>query len=302
MNAWLRALRLPFLSASVAPVLLGVSLAFWQGHPVRWPAFLMAGAAMCLLHLGANLANDYYDHASGSDDLNPRPTPFSGGSRVIQEGLIGARRILLASIALFLLGCGAGLFVNHLSEGNTVLFIGVIGVLLGFFYSAPPLRMGYRGFGEVGVALAFGPLPVLGSYYAQTGRLAWSPILAAAPITILIFLVLFVNEFPDYVPDKDSGKTTIVVLLGRKRATYWYRNLLVVCYLSVVLLVVVKIYPSASMLALLTVPVAAGAYATLRMHYNDTERLLPANARTIALHAAAGVVVPGSLVLDALVG
>ena len=102
------------------------------------------------MHAGTNLANDYFDYIAGCDEANPTPTPFSGGSRVIQNGQILPKKILYASLISFALGSAIGLYLNYVCGKNIILILGAIGVFLGFFYSARPFKIGYGGFGDSG--------------------------------------------------------------------------------------------------------------------------------------------------------
>src|SRR3989338_9956599 len=221
-----RAFRIPFFTATIIPVAFGSIAAWHDANHFSWPRFFLAMIGAILIHAGTNTANDYFDHISGADQANPNPTPFSGGSRVIQEGLIPAKKILLMSLSCFALGSAIGLYLNHLVGGNVILILGAIGVFLGIFYSAKPFRIGYGTFGELAVCIGFGPLMVMGAYYVQAKTLPMSAFLISIPIGILIALVLCINEFPDYDGDKAAGKRTLVVILGKKNAALLYHILL----------------------------------------------------------------------------
>lgn len=177
---------------------------------------LTLGGVLCV-HLGANLANDYFDEITGCDRENPEPTPFSGGSRVIQQGLLSARAILAASSVFFLLGLVQGLILNTMVPGNTVILLGLLGILLGVLYTAAPVRLSYRGIGEVAVFAAFGPLVVVGSYLCQTGKLEGFPLKVSVPAGLLVLAILLINEILDLTWDERAGKRTIMVILGAGR-------------------------------------------------------------------------------------
>ena len=85
LMVWLRALRAPFLTASGLPVLLGSFAAFWKTGSLNVVRLVLTLGGVLCIHIGANLANDLFDHMTGCDRLNLEPTPFSGGSRVIQQ-------------------------------------------------------------------------------------------------------------------------------------------------------------------------------------------------------------------------
>jgi 1,4-dihydroxy-2-naphthoate octaprenyltransferase len=237
--------------------------------------------------MGTNLANDYFDHKTGNDEANLNPTPFSGGSRVIQEGLIPPGNVLRLSLFSFMASVFIGLWLVYLL-GFAVLLLGIAGVFLGYFYTAPPFRLGYRGGGEISVGLGFGPLVVAGSYYVQA--LAFSPeaILISVPVGILIGLVLFINEFQDYDADRKVGKKTSVVVLGKKRAVKVYHALLAAAYIWVLAGVAGGVFPVFSLLVFLSLPAAIKAVKVSGASYGKIFELLPANASTILTHLLFG--------------
>ena len=211
-------MRLSFLTASITPVLLGTAIAWATAGAFTWDLFLLTLTAGCCLHLGANIANDFFDHLSGTDDINVEYVrPFSGGSRLIQLGLLSPSEVLAESLFFFALGGLIGLHLA-LTRGMFILILGVIGAASGFFYTAPPVRLVSRGIGEVFIGLNFGVLMTLGGYYVQTQAIVWTPIMPSIPVALLITAVLYINEFPDYRADAAAGKRTLVVRLGRERA------------------------------------------------------------------------------------
>ena len=297
-NIWLKAIRAPFFTATIIPVSLGSIIAWHNTGNFMWLKFFFTMLGVLFVHTGTNLANDYFDHLSGCDESNQTPTPFSGGSRVIQENLIRPRKILYASLICFIMGSGIGFYLNNICKGNIILILGIIGVSLGFFYSIKSFRIGYGGLGEVAVGIGFGPLIILGSYYVQTETLPFSIFLISIPIGILIALVIFINEFPDYLADKSVGKRTIVVRIGKRKAMVLYNILLASVYLAVAFLITVNILPKMSLIVLLSLPLAIKAFAISRKNFDKIHELLPANISTIALHFLIGVLLCTGFVLD----
>jgi len=299
---WLKALRLPFLTATIVPILLGSVMAWHQTGQFHWSFFWLAFIGGILIHLGTNLANDYYDHTSRDDWVNRTPTPFSGGSRMIQNGLIPPYQILVTALICFVLGSAIGLYLNHRLPGNTILLLGVCGVFLGFFYTASPIRIGYRGFGigELAVGLGFGPLMVLGAYYVQAHELNGQVLFASIPVGILIGLVLYINEFPDYEADKSVGKITLPIILGKKVAAQLYVSLIGLTYLVLLGGIILKIFPIWTLIILFTIPIALKAIRTTRLHFDKVYELIPANASTIFLHFSIGLLLSAGFMLDKL--
>ena len=215
--------RPKFLTASIGPVLVGSALGFAVAGTFNWTLFLLALFGTMALHAGANITNDYFDSASGNDWTNRNVTPFSGGRQFIQQGILSSKATLLTGISCFALGGALGIIILLFTHSVFILILGLAGILGGFFYTAPPVKLGYRGIGEFVIAFLFGILPVYGSYYLQTTKIDLLPLLPGCVIGILIFLVIFVNEFPDLAADKQAGKRTIVVQYGVKKGVWIYR-------------------------------------------------------------------------------
>jgi 1,4-dihydroxy-2-naphthoate octaprenyltransferase len=300
MKKWLIAIRAPFFTAAIAPAIVGVAVAFYQGYAINWWRAVVTLVGLVAVHGGTNLANDYFDHRSRNDWVNLTPTPFSGGSRVIQEGVISPRGILIYSLSCFAVGIVCGLYLWRVTPGNVVLWLGLFGVASGFLYTAVPVAIGYRGVGEFFVGLNFGPVSVLGAHYVQAGHLSAAALMASVPIGLLIAAVLYINEFPDYEADRQVNKKTLVVLLGPERARYGYFLILLLTYGSIITFIAIGGLPAWTGIALVTALLGAKATMTLMRHYREPYKLLPANGQTIVIHIATGILLSIGLVLGRL--
>lgn len=298
INLWIKESRAPFFTGSIIPVLLGSALAWYDTSSFLWLNFFLTLIGIVLIHAGTNMANDYFDHVSGCDEANLNPTPFSGGSRMIQNGLIPPKKVLYASLIALSIGSGIGLYLNYVSERNVILILGIIGIFLAFFYTANPFKIAYKTFGELAVGIGFGPLIVMGSYYVQAQSLSIREFLISIPIGILIALILYINEFPDYDSDKQVGKKTLVVVLGKKKAIVLYHILLFTTYLAIILLIVFKALPYMCLIALISLPISIKAFVVSRKNFDKIYELLPANAYTIKLHSSIGLLLCIGVILD----
>jgi 1,4-dihydroxy-2-naphthoate octaprenyltransferase len=297
MKKWIVAIRAPFFTASVAPALVGVAVAFFEGYAVHWWHAALTLVGLLAIHGGTNLANDYFDHVTRDDWVNVTPTPFSGGSRVIQEGIISPRAMFIYSLACFAVGIACGLYLWRVTPGNVVLWLGLAGVASGSLYTAVPVTIGYRGVGELFVGLNFGPLAVLGAHYVQAGQLSPAALMASVPVGLLIAAVLYINEFPDYEADKQVNKKTLIVIFGPERARYGYITLIALTYAAIAAFVAFGGLPAWALLGLLTLPLAVKAAAVLMRHYREPYQLIPANALTIVVHFATAVLLSAGLAL-----
>jgi 1,4-dihydroxy-2-naphthoate octaprenyltransferase len=335
MRLWLQAVRAPFFTAAIVPVLVGAAVAFRAlaqaglGGRFSWAVFLWAGLGAMLAAAGTNLVNDYGDHESGCDDANQAVTPFSGGSRAIQLGLLAPWKVLSGAVLCFGATIAIGLHINAMLAGSAfaptpLLATGVIGVALGVSYTAGPLRLSYAGLGELAVALGFGPVIVLGTAYVLAAKAgapcAWGDgLLASLPVALFIMLVLWINQFQDAPADAASAKRNWVVRLSRQadggfrfgRAFGAYQGLNISAFALIALLGAL-VTPWA-LLGLVALPLYVRAARTGRAWVADWDQappaararlpfaLLPVNATTIFVHLTAGLALALGFVLSALV-
>ena len=292
---WLVIMRLPFLTATIVPILVGAAVAdlYFTANSIiqsvdwGWLGLTLLGGS--LLHIGTNTANDYFDHTSGTDEANYNyMVPFSGGSRSIQMGLISAKGMLTVAIVSFALSAVVGIPLIQ-KAGMSVLWLGLIGFLSGLFYTAPPFRFASRkGLGELLIGLNFGPLMVAGSALVQTGQLLPEAFLAGIPIGFLVAAIVYVNEFPDHDGDKATGKDTLIVVFGPEKARIGYVLLVAGAFISIVVMALNGTFPMLTLIALVASYFGVRAIQVLYKYYDD--RLLqPANAGTINMHFVTGV-------------
>jgi 1,4-dihydroxy-2-naphthoate octaprenyltransferase len=285
----LRTTRLPFLTATVIPVLLGILIAATHGSFDLVAAVLTVIGA-CFVQLGLNVANDVFDTVQGADDANVTPTQFSGGSRVIQYGLVSLRQMATLATVFYVIAGVIGLVLLAFWGSPALLVIGVVGFIVSLGYTAPPLKFVYRGLGEVAVAVGFGPLMLLGAYVVQSGgALAWEPFVASIPVAILVALILYVNEIPDRRGDAHAGKRTLPVRWSPQRVIAAYNVAVVVAYVALVAGVVVGILPVPTLLMLLSIPLALQVSRGLRPNYDNPYGLMAIMGVNVQLHLRAGL-------------
>ena len=284
----LRATRLPFLSATLIPVLLGITIAASNGYLDLWAAVLTVIGASCV-HLGLNVANDVFDTRSGADEVNVNPTQYSGGSRVIQYGLLTLRQMATMSAGFYLAAALIGLYLLATRFSVPLVIIGVVGFIVSIGYTAPPLKLVYRGLGEFAVALGFGPMMLLGAYVVQSrGPISVSAVVASLPVAILVALILYVNEVPDRRGDAMAGKRTLPVRLPRDIVVNSYLVAALAAFLIVVLGVVAGVLPIPALAVLLALPLVPRVYAGLQRYYDQPYGLMAFMGVNIRLHLIVG--------------
>ena len=298
---WLimRTFRLPFIIATLLPVLIGGAVAYRVGH-FDWIFLALTLSGAMLMHLGANTANDYYDSRLGADDINTTPTPFSGGSRVIQYGLLPGKFVLSLSSSAYLTGTLIGLYLAF-TRGLPVLVIGLVGLLVSWGYTAPPLKLAYRGLGELAVGLGFGPLLVLGTYYVQTQSFSVEAVLASIPLGLLVMLILYVNEIPDRTWDDEAGKRTLVARIKESAIVRGYEITMAVVYGIILVGALIRIFPISILIALLTLPLAIKERRLIGGNLGNPYGLMPAMSANIKIFAYTAILMLTGYVISFLV-
>ncbi len=285
IKSWVKATRISFVLTSLVSVLLGAAVAYSETGNFNQYYFWLTLLGTMLIHLGANMLNDFYDHQTGNDQMNFFHNELTGGSRVIQKGVFSKEKVLITSILLLLSGIGIGLFLNYLVGGFGILIIGFVGLFLAIGYSVPGLKFAYRGMGEIAIGLSFGLVITVGSYFVQAANLSFVPFIAAVPAAIFVFLIIYINEFQDYRADKNSGKKTLVVRISSKyKAMRYYSLLIFLPYVWILPFVVFRLLPIWSLLMMLTLPLSIIAIKKGSVKYRKIYELLIVNKLTITIH------------------
>lgn len=284
LKNWVAELRIPFLTGTVVSIMLGSAIAWVREQAFHPGYFLLVLAGGMLLHLGANVVNDYFDHRSGNDEVNREfIRPFSGGSRMIQLGSLTPKEVLSGAILLYTAATAIGLYLAW-TRGGFVLVLALVGVFSGVLYTSPGFNLVRMGVGEIFVGVNFGALLTLGAYYVQTQTLTFEPLIASIPVSLLITAVLYINEFPDYHADRFTGKNTIVVRLRHAKAAYGYALIVLSAYTFICINVLSNVTPQLTLLALIPLPLALAAIRRAFRYHSDSTKLGRANALTIVFH------------------
>ena len=248
LKAWIQASRPPFFVATFAPLTIGWILAAKDGwHTGR---FLLVILGSFIVHLATNLANDYFDHIKGTDSGKS-----IGGSRVIQEGKILPETMLKVIVILYCLAFLVG-FIIMIDANLFILFpLIIFAFLSSLFYVAPPVRYGYHGLGELFVGINMGPAMVVGTYMVISGHFDWIPFSVSIPVGFMVASILYYQNLPDMETDFASGKYTLAIKLGKKRAFQGLMLFWVVIYLAIVILAATRVLSWYSLFSLATIPV-----------------------------------------------
>ncbi len=215
--------RLPFHSVGVLPFVLGGVVAWRQAGAFHWSVAAWGTAGVVLVMLATYLAGEYWDYHEDTLAAALGESRFSGGSRVVQRGLLPRRAPLWGSLASVAAALAVAVVLQlGYRTGPWTLPFALVGLAGGFFYSSRPVRWVSTGVGELWIGFNYGWLPVAVGYYLQAGRVTPLVHWLAAPIGLTIFNVILLNEFPDYPADREAGKANLTVRLGPARAAVLY--------------------------------------------------------------------------------
>jgi 1,4-dihydroxy-2-naphthoate octaprenyltransferase len=285
LKLWLRATRFHMVISGSSPIFVATAFAYYTHHVFNWILFLLTWIAMTAVLISTDLFNDYYDHILKADDLNPITTPFSGGSRVIQEGLIPEKTIFYVSIAGLIIASVIGLYMNFVLDGITILLLGLVGFFLVYFYTAPPIKFCYRGLGEIAQAIGYGPVILFGAYFVQTRVITPDIVLFSIPFTFIGLIVGMILSIPDFEADKKAKKNNLVIVLGKKRTVVLYCFMLFLIFFSDAILLYLRIIPLWSSVIFITVPLAVLSGINALKNFNDTTLFLRTSKLTLLIAA-----------------
>ena len=274
-----------FLVITLIACLVGMASAAACGCGFSPSRAAVTLALALMAHAAANMLNDHEDARNGADAANADGLfPFTGGSRLVQQGLVQAQDMRHLAMALLMVVVPGGLWLALQSGGGLVL-LGLVGLLLGWAYSAPPLALMSRGVGELAVAMAWG-LVVVGADYVQRGQFFLIPSVAAVSYALLIANILIANGLPDARSDAQVGKRTLAVRLGPRTGAVVYLALALLAHVWVAAMVWAVVLPVQTLRALASAPLALAAGVLLLRHGDQPARLRPA----LVLGIAAAVV------------
>jgi 1,4-dihydroxy-2-naphthoate octaprenyltransferase len=285
----------PFsFTASTVPVAAGGALAALAGafDPSLFLAALVGGVA---LHIGTNVTNEIYDVRKGVDTIvSPR------ASHAIVKGRITDRAAYRFAIAAFAVAVVAGIVLIQ-ARGWPIVALGLIGLIGGYTYTAPPFQYKYGPIGLPLVFLLMGPLMVIGSFYAVSGRFDPAAIAASIPVGLLVAAILHGNEWRDISEDARAGAVTFSVRAGRNAAHWLYIGLVVGAYVALSAGVVFNLLPTWTLLAMLSLPLLVRQIRSSELGATGQQRAIAMiDLETAQLHAAFGYLLVVGLVIAAL--
>ena len=282
LAVWLRVIRVRFLLASVIAVSVGLAINWRQNSIIDPLGAVLTFAGVIALHASVDLLNDYWDYKRGIDTVTKR-TKMSGGTGVLPEGLLKPSSVYRAGIGFLILGSVIG-FYFVLTDGIIIAAILGFAILSIYFYST---KIVDSGLAEFFVAVK-GAMIVLGTYFIQSNNITIESILGGIVIGVLSSLVLFIASFPDHDADKSKGRKTLVIVVGKQKATSLFWVFPTISYFVIILGIFINVFPILSLITLFSIPLVIKAGMGLKKNFDSVNELVPFMSSTLMFSRITG--------------
>lgn len=271
-RVWWQLTRPHTLTAAFAPVLLGTALAI-ENSGIHWGLFFAMLIASLLIQAATNMFNEYYDFIRGLDTEDS----VGIGGAIVRHG-IKPKTILNLAFGLYGISILLGIYIC-MSTSWWVAVVGLISLAAGYLYTGGPLPIAYTPFGEIVAGFFMGVLIILISFYIQTGTVTTLSVLVSVPSFLLVGAILLANNIRDLDGDKEFGRKTLAILLGRKGAIKLLAGMFIVSFAWVVGLIIAGIVSPWLALVALSIPKALSAVKGFIGKTNPIQ-MMPAMANT----------------------
>jgi len=273
---WIKNARHVALPQSVMPAMLAVCMAINSTDFAVVPT-LFAVLGVAFGHLGINLLDDYFDYKVKDTSFRNQLTHQGFRARIakcqyLTSGATTVRHLIIAIVIFCSVSLTCGLII-FLERGLTVLYLALATAVFGFFYSGGPVKFSYRGLGELQIGIMFGPLLMEGVFYAACGTFSWPVLFVSVPVGLLVTNIVYTHAIMDYEPDKQVGKMTFAILLGKKKYMLFASfSILLLTYGSILTGVICKYLSLYYLLVFLTLPMAVSLFYLVNAFIHNPQR------------------------------
>ena len=278
--SWLILIRLGAAARGLLPFFLGTVVAWSVGFAINIPVFFLSSVAVLLIMVATFLINEYFDYET--DAMNNSYHRLSGGSRILVLNLVPRKQALFSAYGLFGLAGFIGFILYFgLKTGPLTIPLGALAILTGYFYTAKPLKLAYRGIGELSILFTCGWLATILGYYLQTREISLMVTLISIPGSLSIFLLILINEIPDMESDLLSNKKNLAVILGKQNALLFYSCLSVICWLAIQVIIPFGVPWTTGIFSIVLLPIIVWNILDIRKNLSDKETLERLSVRTV---------------------
>lgn len=273
---WLNNARYVSLPQSVLPAILAVWIARTESDFSIICSILAIFGIACA-HLGMNLLDDYFDYQKKGAQIRDHLAAAGFRARIakcdyLTSGKTTMKSLFTAASVFLLLALACGTYILIL-RGLPILYITLITGILGVCYSGKPLRLSYRGLGEIVIAVIFGPCIMIGAYLAACGTITSSMIFISVPVGLWVGNIVYTHSIMDFQPDKSVGKMTLAVRINHQTGMLIVSSIfLFLPYIILTAGVVFFQLKITYLFVFLTLPLAISLFRLLIIFLKDPQR------------------------------
>jgi 1,4-dihydroxy-2-naphthoate octaprenyltransferase len=282
LSVWFRVIRIRFLLSSVIAVSVGLGISWWHIGQIDILYAIMTMGGVVSLHASVDLLNDYWDFKRGIDTETQR-TKMSGGTGVLPEGLLQPTQVYRAGLGFLIIGVLIGSYFVII-DGIVIGMILAFAVVSVYFYST---KIVDSGLAEIFVAIK-GTMIVLGTYFIQTLEINLTTIMGGIFIGVLSSLVLFITSFPDFEADKAKGRKTLVISVGKQKATFVFWIFPIVVYSILLAGIFYEVFPIYCVISIAMFPLIIKAGLLLKQNFDNINNLIPTMSYAITFSRITG--------------
>ncbi|MGD6817032.1 1,4-dihydroxy-2-naphthoate polyprenyltransferase [Metabacillus sp. 84] len=290
---WWMLMRPHTLTAAFIPVAIGTVMAMKEGSFNVW-LFAAMLAASVLIQAATNMFNEYFDYKRGLDNENS----VGIGGAIVRNG-VKPKTVLTLAFIFFGISTLLGVYIC-LESSWWIAVIGTLCMIAGYLYTGGPLPIAYTPFGELTAGLFMGVVIILISFYIQTGTVSMNAFLISLPVSLLVGAILLSNNIRDLDGDKENGRKTLAILMGRKKAIDFLAIIFICSYIFIIAFILAGTASLWSLLVFLSVPKSVFAVKAFRGKSRPIE-MMPAMVATAQTNTQFGLLLAAGLLISYLV-
>lgn len=278
---WWQLTRPHTLTAAFAPVFLGTMMALTYTN-IHFPLFFAMLIASIFIQMATNMFNEYYDFKLGLDTEKS----IGIGGAIVRNG-VKPKTVLNLALVLYGVSILIGIYIC-METSWWIAVVGLVSMLIGYLYTGGPYPIAYTPFGELVSGIVMGIFLILIAFYIQTGTVTTSAILLSIPSMFLVAAIMMANNIRDLEGDKEAGRKTLAILLGRQKAISILAAFFIISYVWIITLVILGHLTPWALLVLLSIRKPMKAITVFRKNLHPLQ-VMPAMKETAVTNTVFGL-------------